>query len=330
MATARVPVTPSIFSKPQILRNHLNIWKRTAAPPPPPPPKHGFILRRRRSIQFLAPLPHHLRFAHHFLQTSHPNLRLLPPLIPLLHPRLSPPMSSLDSSPDSTLTKTVRVVIKGRVQGVFYRNWTIDNATDLGLKGWVRNRRDGSVEALFSGDSAKVEEMEQRCRRGPPVAMVTGLEDAGPVFFHAWSSHVDSSGVRHFLQITFSYINCHSCLVRMSKMRGALVSGKVFKKALMRIQSVSRKLTYSPLSAVADDRIYLLKDGLPWDVKAGHFVVHTVNDGEAKRFIIALNFLAHPGFLKLLDQAEEEFGFKQEGVLTVPCGPSELRRILKT
>ncbi|MBA0558437.1 hypothetical protein Golob_015454, partial [Gossypium lobatum] len=47
-------------------------------------------------------------------------------------------------------TQTVRAVIKGRVQGVFYRNWTIENATQLGLKGWVRNRKDGSVEALFS------------------------------------------------------------------------------------------------------------------------------------------------------------------------------------
>ncbi|KAF9665062.1 hypothetical protein SADUNF_Sadunf16G0083000 [Salix dunnii] len=69
----------------------------------------------------------------------------------------------------------VRVVVKGRVQGVFYRNWTVENATQLGLKGWVRNRRDGSVEALFSGDSDKVLEMEQRCRRGPPDAMVTGF-----------------------------------------------------------------------------------------------------------------------------------------------------------
>lgn len=70
----------------------------------------------------------------------------------------------------------VRVVVKGRVQGVFYRNWTVGNAKDLGLKGWVRNRRDGSVEALFSGSADKVQEMEQRCRRGPPAAMVTGLE----------------------------------------------------------------------------------------------------------------------------------------------------------
>ncbi|KAJ6913650.1 hypothetical protein NC651_016016 [Populus alba x Populus x berolinensis] len=92
------------------------------------------------------------------------------------------------SPPQSPSTKTVmkddkkevgffvRVMIKGRVQGVFYRNWTVENAIRLGLKGWVRNRRDGSVEALFSGDSDNVQEMEQRCRRGPPDAMVTGFQ----------------------------------------------------------------------------------------------------------------------------------------------------------
>ncbi|KAL2502736.1 acylphosphatase family [Forsythia ovata] len=83
---------------------------------------------------------------------------------------------STDADASATPAKTVMVVIKGRVQGVFYRNWTIDNATELGLKGWVRNRRNGSVEALFSGSPEKVQEMEQRCRRGPPDAMVTGLE----------------------------------------------------------------------------------------------------------------------------------------------------------
>ncbi|KAL0316209.1 UNVERIFIED_CONTAM: Acylphosphatase [Sesamum radiatum] len=65
---------------------------------------------------------------------------------------------------------------KRKGAGVFYRNWTIENAKELGLKGWVRNRRDGSVEALFSGSPEKVQEMEQRCRRGPPDAMVTGLQ----------------------------------------------------------------------------------------------------------------------------------------------------------
>ncbi|GLT25715.1 hypothetical protein SLA2020_008250 [Shorea laevis] len=88
---------------------------------------------------------------------------------------MTTPQAVCDSS-QASQTKTVRLVIKGRVQGVFYRNWTVENATQLGLKGWVRNRRDGSVEALFSDSPDVVQEMEQRCRRGPPDAMVTGLQ----------------------------------------------------------------------------------------------------------------------------------------------------------
>ncbi|CAE6085869.1 unnamed protein product [Arabidopsis arenosa] len=101
---------------------------------------------------------------------------------PLLWLRSSLPVSSMTtqaesgSSQQSDSSKTVRVVIKGRVQGVCYRNWTVENAEQLGVKGWVRNRRDGSVEALFSGPPEAVDEMHHRCRRGPPAAMVTGLE----------------------------------------------------------------------------------------------------------------------------------------------------------
>ncbi|GMI96598.1 hypothetical protein HRI_003329100 [Hibiscus trionum] len=105
-----------------------------------------------------------------------------PSFSPLTFHSLRAPFASMATSQaasDSSQpaqSKTVRVVIKGRVQGVFYRNWTIENAIQLGLKGWVRNRKDGSVEALFSGNLDSVQEMEQRCRRGPPAAMVTGLE----------------------------------------------------------------------------------------------------------------------------------------------------------
>lgn len=61
------------------------------------------------------------------------------------------------------------------VQGVCYRDWTVEQATELGLNGWVRNRRDGSVEAVFCGSCDKVDEMQQLCRRGPNGAMVTSL-----------------------------------------------------------------------------------------------------------------------------------------------------------
>ena len=66
----------------------------------------------------------------------------------------------------------IRVVIEGRVQGVWYRGWTVDQARALGLDGWVRNRRDGAVEALFSGAPSQVNEMLGRCREGPPAAWV--------------------------------------------------------------------------------------------------------------------------------------------------------------
>ena len=68
--------------------------------------------------------------------------------------------------------QSVRVRITGRVQGVCYRAWAQDNAKALGLDGWVRNRRDGAVEALFSGPAGQVFEMLARCRKGPPSAFV--------------------------------------------------------------------------------------------------------------------------------------------------------------
>jgi len=71
--------------------------------------------------------------------------------------------------------KTVRVEIFGRVQGVWYRGWTIREAEALGLDGWVRNRGEGHVEAVFSGPAAVVEAMIGYCRRGPPGARVTDI-----------------------------------------------------------------------------------------------------------------------------------------------------------
>ena len=74
-----------------------------------------------------------------------------------------------------TTPKTIRVVNSGRVQGVCYRAWTEENATALGLAGWVRNRADGTVEAVFSGPEQVVDQMVQACRRGPNSAHVTGV-----------------------------------------------------------------------------------------------------------------------------------------------------------
>jgi acylphosphatase len=72
-------------------------------------------------------------------------------------------------------TKTIRVRIEGRVQGVWFRAWTAEAAMKRGLRGWVRNRRDGSVEAQFSGLARRVNEMVEACKKGPPHAIVQGL-----------------------------------------------------------------------------------------------------------------------------------------------------------
>ncbi|MFQ6050446.1 MAG: acylphosphatase [Candidatus Hydrothermarchaeota archaeon] len=68
------------------------------------------------------------------------------------------------------------VFISGRVQGVFFRSHTRRTAIDLGITGWVRNLRDGRVEAVFEGEKDKVERMINWCRRGPPHAKVTSVD----------------------------------------------------------------------------------------------------------------------------------------------------------
>lgn len=73
-----------------------------------------------------------------------------------------------------------RLTIKGRVQGVGYRDWAVDTGLRLGLAGWVRNRSDGGVEALIVGDEGAVGAMIEACRLGPPLARVDEI-DAEPV-----------------------------------------------------------------------------------------------------------------------------------------------------
>lgn len=68
------------------------------------------------------------------------------------------------------------VIIRGRVQGVGYRAWTEVTAIERGIEGWVRNRRDGAVEALFSGEEDDVAAMIAQCRRGPPGARVETID----------------------------------------------------------------------------------------------------------------------------------------------------------
>jgi acylphosphatase len=84
--------------------------------------------------------------------------------------------------------RAVRLRISGRVQGVGYRAWAVRTAARLGMRGWVRNRADGDVEALVIGDEPAVAAMVEACRQGPHAATVTDVavgeaEDDGSADF---------------------------------------------------------------------------------------------------------------------------------------------------
>lgn len=104
---------------------------------------------------------------------------------------------------------------------------------------------------------------------------------------------------------------------------------KLLRQMLMGKLFVSSR-RFNGGSGSDDDDASSRPEDLPEDVKEGHFVVHAVDRGELKRFIIELGYLDDPDFLNLLKQAEEEFGFRAEGVLAVPCGPNELQRVLES
>ena len=75
------------------------------------------------------------------------------------------------------MTDTIgrKLRLYGRVQGVFFRQWTVERARSLGVGGWVRNRPDGSVEAHLAGDEAAVAHLIEHMRRGPPQARIEGF-----------------------------------------------------------------------------------------------------------------------------------------------------------
>lgn len=77
------------------------------------------------------------------------------------------------SEKDSLMSVCVRIT--GRVQGVWFRGWTIEEATDKDISGWVANRADGSVEAFFSGTEDNVQAMLTACKKGPPLAQVKAV-----------------------------------------------------------------------------------------------------------------------------------------------------------
>lgn len=72
-----------------------------------------------------------------------------------------------------------RLVVRGRVQGVGYRHAMVMAAKTLGVAGWVRNRRDGTVEALVQGEPEALDQLRTWCRSGPPSARVTAVATLG-------------------------------------------------------------------------------------------------------------------------------------------------------
>ena len=80
--------------------------------------------------------------------------------------------------------RAVQVTVTGRVQGVGFRAWVVWEAQERGLQGWVRNLRDGGVQAVFAGPGAAVEAMLSACHQGPSLAVVRQVQVApweGPV-----------------------------------------------------------------------------------------------------------------------------------------------------
>lgn len=85
------------------------------------------------------------------------------------------------------------ILIEGRVQGVFYRASTREEANLSGLTGWVRNCRDGRVEAVFEGERDKVEMIIEWCKKGPPGALVTKAD----VSWEQATSEFDTFSIKH-------------------------------------------------------------------------------------------------------------------------------------
>ncbi|OVA06968.1 Auxin-induced protein [Macleaya cordata] len=103
-----------------------------------------------------------------------------------------------------------------------------------------------------------------------------------------------------------------------------LIMQKLWKGTLL---PLARRRVFNYLKFVEEEMGAAMAT-VPEDVKEGHFAVFAVKGDEPKRFIVELDFLNNPAFLRLLEKAEEEFGFEQEGVLAVPCRPDELGKIV--
>jgi acylphosphatase len=94
---------------------------------------------------------------------------------------------------EQTLLVRAHVVVSGRVQGVFFRNETQEEAYRRNVTGWVRNLPDGRVEAIFEGEKAEVDVLIEFCRRGPPGARVMKVD----VAWENYSGEFKSFSIRY-------------------------------------------------------------------------------------------------------------------------------------
>ncbi|KAL0409963.1 UNVERIFIED_CONTAM: Auxin-responsive protein SAUR50 [Sesamum latifolium] len=113
-------------------------------------------------------------------------------------------------------------------------------------------------------------------------------------------------------------------MFNFSRMKGGVA---IFNHVWEMLRKIHKSSIHYDLSHAVDD----LEDDermLPDDVKEGHFPVRAVEAGESTRFIVEVSCLADPGFLELLQKAEEEFGFEQMGILVIPCTSTDLQSVI--
>ena len=125
-----------------------------------------------------------------------------------------------------------QVTIAGRVQGVGYRAWVEDRARALGVEGWVRNRRDGSVEAVFGGSRELVSEMIASCKRGPSSARVDVVRGRGRQPRRSRICAGPASGFRCCLRLRSGTIE-----KPMTKLK---FSGRTLFAAMLALQTVAK------------------------------------------------------------------------------------------
>ncbi|KAK4286421.1 hypothetical protein QN277_002979 [Acacia crassicarpa] len=121
-------------------------------------------------------------------------------------------------------------------------------------------------------------------------------------------------------------------MAKLTSSRGKKKGGIVKLKVV--VEKIQKKLLpgmkWSSYREVCEEEEGSESSYVPEDVKEGHFAVIAEEEGEEpRRFVVPLSCLTQPTFLRLLEEAAEEYGFDQEGALTIPCSPRELERILE-